>query len=230
VVYVVISQLLARLAALPLERAYPVHPPTPGTDPAEMMLETMSSGPFLASVGLATAVGWIVRSFFFVGLIRIWLAAARGQTPSFVVLFSGIDRFLPMLTVTLLTSLATSVGYALLIVPGIILTLGLALSQFYVVDAKMGPFAAMGASWQATRGYKGDLFVLGLAALGLLILGICMCFVGMSATFPIVAVAAAAAYTRMSGTGPAPAAHAGAAPPPPAGPAPPLPYGAPPGY
>jgi hypothetical protein len=233
VVYVIIAQVLARLAVLPLERVYPMPTPPPGAEPDEVLRE-MVSGPFFANVGVTGFVGWVARSFFSTGLIRIWLAAARGQTPSFALLFLGGDRFFAMLGVTLLTGVATTLGFMLLVVPGVILTLGLALAQFYVVDAKMGPVPAMTASWQATRGFKGDLFVLGLAGIGLSILGACMCFVGVAATVPIVFVAAAAAYTRMSGLGPAPAAQATAPPSPPAGggaaPLPYGPYGPPPGY
>ena len=125
-------------------------------------------------------------------------------------------------------------GFVLLIVPGVILSLGLLLAPYYVVDAQMGPIAAMKASWGATRGQKGDVFVLVLAGVGLALLGLVMCFFGILATFPIYSVAVAAAYTRMSGLGVAPPMY-GAAPPPgyPQAPPPPGGYGPPgppPGY
>ena len=60
-------------------------------------------------------------------------------------MFSGAGRFLPLLGVLFLTLLAVMLGYALLIVPGIILALGLSFAQFYVVDQKMGPIDALKA-------------------------------------------------------------------------------------
>jgi uncharacterized membrane protein len=185
---------------------------------------------YWAAMGVSSLVTQIVNAFFRPGLVRIWLSAARGQSPSFGVLFSGFDRFLPMLGLTLLTGIAYTLGFALLIVPGVILMLGFFAAEYYVVEGKMGPIDAMKASWDATKGNKGDLLLLALAGLGLFMLGGLMCFVGLFATFPIFEVAAAASYTRMSGNGSAPAPFADQQPPPPPPGLPPSDYGPPPGY
>ncbi len=184
------------------------------------------SAQYWSAIGASSVVSWVVTAFFRPGLVRIWLAAARGQSPSFGTLFTGFDRFLPMLALTLIMQIAIGVGMALLIVPGVILALGFFCAEYFVVEAKMGPIDAMKASWDATKGQKGDVLLLALAGFGLGMLGVLMCGVGMFATFPIFEVAAAAAYTRMSGMEPAPSAFADAQPPPPQAPG----YGAPPGY
>jgi hypothetical protein len=180
-------------------------------------------------------VGQMVAAYFQVGLTRIHLEAARGQSPSFGLLFSGGDRFLALFAFTLLYGLIVGVGILLLIVPGIFFALAFAPAQFYVVDQRMGPIAAMQASWEATKGQKGDIFLLGLAGFGLGLLGLVMCLVGVFATFPLAMVAYAAMYTRISGNGPAPAMYAYATPGMPPAPAPQLAppaggYGGPPGY
>lgn len=180
-------------------------------------------------------VGQMVAAYFQVGLTRIHLEAARGQSPSFGLLFSGGDRFLALFAFTLLYGLIVGIGILLLIVPGIFFALAFAPAQFYVVDQRMGPIAAMQASWEATKGQKGDIFLLGLAGFGLGLLGLVMCLVGIFATFPLAMVAYAAMYTRISGNGPAPAMYAYATPGAPPAPAPQLAppaggYGGPPGY
>jgi uncharacterized membrane protein len=146
----------------------------------------------------------VVGAFFEVGLTRIWLDTARAKTPELGTLFSGADRFLPILVVNLLVLLCVVLGFVLLIVPAVIVWLGLSLAKFYVVDAGMGPMEAMKASWTATRGQKGELFLLMLAGFGLGLLGILMCCVGILATTPIYYVATAIAFTRISGLGVAP--------------------------
>lgn len=181
------------------------------------------------AMGVSTVVTTIINAFFRPGLVRIWLAAARGQSPSFGLLFSGFDRFLPMLGLTLLTGVAYSLGFLLLIVPGVILMLGFFAAEYYVVEAKMGPIDALKASWETTKGNKGDIMLLALSGLGLFMLGGLMCCVGIFATFPLFEVAAAASYTRMSGSSPAPPPFANQQPPPAPG-RPPTDYGAPPGY
>lgn len=176
-------------------------------------------------------VGQVVAAYFQVGLTRIHLEAARGQPPSFGLLFSGGDRFIALFLFNLLYLLAVFFGILLLIVPAIFIGLALSIGQFYVVDQRLGPVAAMQASWSATKGQKGDIFLLGLAAFGLGLLGLVMCVVGFFATLPLAMIAMAAMYTRMSGNGPAPALDtflpphpAVQLPPPPGG------YGVPPGY
>jgi hypothetical protein len=175
-------------------------------------------------------IGQLVGAFFQVGLTRIWLGSARGKSPSFGLLFTGGDRFIALFAMQLLMGIILILGFVALIVPGIILGLGLSLAQFYVVDVKMGPISAMKASWNATKGYKGDLFLLGLAGAGLGLLGMLMCLVGLFATVPIYFVATAAAYTRMSGIDAAPSAYADMQPAPAAQLQQPAGYGPPPGY
>jgi uncharacterized membrane protein len=153
-----------------------------------------------------------VGTFFQVGLLRIFLAAARGQRADFAELFRGMDRFVPLLGATVLMFFVVFLGYLLLIVPGIILAIGLSLAQFYVVDAEQGPVEALKSSWEATKGHKGNLFLLGLAAFGLAILGLLACCLGYYVAMPVAWVAFSIAYLRISGRGAAPPAYPGAPP------------------
>jgi hypothetical protein len=180
-----------------------------------------------------TALNLVVAAFFQVGLTRIWLQIARGENPEFGVVFSGGDRMWACLGTLFLLGLIFGVGLLLLIVPGVIFLCGLLLSTFYVVDANMGPIAALQASWNATRGHKGNLFVLGLVAFGLAIAGFLMLCVGWLVTVPIGYIALTVAYTRISGLGvvPSPSVSPVGGPPPPYAPPPPQTgYGPPPGY
>jgi hypothetical protein len=112
------------------------------------------------------------------------------------------------------------IGFVLLIVPGVIAMLGLYLTQFYVVEANMGPIEAMKASWESTKGQKGDIFVLILLSFFVILGGILAFCVGIFVAIPVIWVAMAIAYLRISGRG-APAMAGGGFGPPP---------GAPPGY
>jgi uncharacterized membrane protein len=160
---------------------------------------TAASGPRVGLQAAGMMIGQISSAFFQGGLVRIWLAVARGQTPAFQTLFSGADRFLPVLVLNLLMLLTLSLGFVLLIVPGVILYLGLFASQFYVIDAGMSPIDAMKASWASTRGQKGEIFLLTLGGFGLAVLGILMCCFGMLVTVPIYVLSTAIVFTRISG-------------------------------
>jgi hypothetical protein len=169
-----------------------------------------------------TLVGLVIQSFFAVGMLRIFLIAARGQEPEFGMLFGGADRWLPMFLTTLLFFLSVAIGYVFLIVPGVILACGFWLATYHCVDANLGPIASLRASWEATRGQKGQMFLLGLASFGVMMLGLAACCVGIFAAWPVTYVASAIVYLRRTGQAAtfAPEGPAGFGPPP----------GNPPGY
>lgn len=181
-----------------------------------------------AMIGLSstgTLLGIVIGQFFQVGYVRIWLTAARGGTPQFGEMFSGASRFLPLLGAMFLTVLAVMVGYVLFIVPGIILGLGLCLTQFYVIDQGLGPVEAMKASWRDTNGQKGKLFLFFLVGMLVMFGGYLACCVGILVAMPIFSVAFTIVYMRISGRGAAgPPTMPTYGAPPPAG------FGAPPGF
>jgi uncharacterized membrane protein len=182
---------------------------------------------YFAVTGGGFLVTQIVSAFFQVGVTRMWLDAARDTRPTFETLFSGADRFLPMLGLNLLFFLGGTVGCVLFVVPGVLLYMIYQLAPYYVVDARMGPIDALQQSWTATEGQKGELFVLALAGLGLSMLGLSMCCVGLFATVPLYFVATAVTFTRVSGIGVAMAPPPQFGPPPQAPPVqgPPQPWG-----
>jgi hypothetical protein len=176
----------------------------------------------------------IMDAFLYVGLYRISISAARGERPDFSMLFGGGDRFLSMLGTWLLLIPIVGFGYVFFVVPGVILGLGLFMSILFVVDQNMGPIDAMKASWAATQGHKMHLFLFGLVAVAMAIGGYIACLVGIFAVLPIISVASALIYLRISGRGgPPPAfamagAYGGQYPPPGGYGGPPAGYGGPP--
>ncbi len=152
--------------------------------------------------GIFALVGFMVQMLFQGGLIKIWLTAAKGGTPSFGDLFSAMGRFPSMLATMFLMLIGVYFGMIFLIVPGVILGLGFGLAQYFVVDKNMGPIDALGASWKATDGHKGKLFLLGLMAVGILIVGCIACYIGLFVALPLVSLAYAVVYLRLTGQDP----------------------------
>jgi hypothetical protein len=142
----------------------------------------------------------IPGAFLTAGILKIHLSVARGQAPQFGDLFSGGPRFLSMLGTQILVGLAVIVGFIFLIVPGIYLALAFSQAQYYVVDKGMNPIDAMKASFEATKGQKGNLFVYGLLACVVGFLGLCACCVGIIVAVPVIQVGMAMIYTRLTGT------------------------------
>jgi hypothetical protein len=180
----------------------------------------VGSTEYFIVMGVSTLISLVVTFFFQVGQTRIFLSAARGLTPEFSDLFKGASRFLPMLGTMFLVMLGVWAGMLLLIVPGVLLGLGWCLAQYYVVDQELGPIDALKASWAATEGQKGQIFIFWLLSALVMVAGLAACCVGMYVALPVVMVAFATIYLRRSGRmGPgafAPGISPG--------------YGAPPGY
>ena len=176
---------------------------------------TVNTPPYLIVVGGGFLMSQAFSAFLNAGLTRMWLDAARGVPPRFETLFSGADRMLPMLGLNLLFVLGTIVGCALFIVPGVLLMLIYPLAPYYVVEGERGPVDALVASWEASAGQRGELFVLALAGMGLGLLGLVTCCVGLMVTIPLYLLATAVVFTRITGMTVAPLEQGPLQPPPP---------------
>ena len=80
------------------------------------------------------------------------------------------EKWLNMLLVSLLTSIIIGLGFVLLIIPGIILSLGLSMASLLVIDTDLGPIDVLKKSWNMMKGYKGNYFVFVLSFLGWILL------------------------------------------------------------
>ena len=72
-------------------------------------------------------VSGVVNTFFQIGFIKLMLNVVRakeGATPELGDLFSGFPFFLPVILASIVTGICVFFGFLLLIVPGVILSLG----------------------------------------------------------------------------------------------------------
>ncbi len=145
-----------------------------------------------AAAGLAAYVAGDV--LLRVGLLRVFCSAARGETVRLRQLFGGVDRFAPLLVALFLRQLVVTVELAPLIVPGVLLQLGLSLTEFFVVDRRMSPLQAMAASWEAVVGSKWRLFVYLLSGGVLVLVGVLLGGVGALVAGSVVSVGLALIY------------------------------------
>lgn len=105
-------------------------------------------------------------------------------------LFCGFSRFVETMIAGLIYTILISFGTALLIVPGIIITLGLSMT-FYIMaeNPTISGVDALKASWEMTKGYKGDIFVFSLKFIGWGLLCLLTCGIGFYALQPYFTIA-----------------------------------------
>ena len=94
----------------------------------------------------------------------------------------------------ILAVLIIFVGFLLLVVPGVIASLGLFFVLYLVIDRGAGPINALQESWRITKGSKWQLFLFFLVLLGLNLLGLLLLVVGLLVTVPVTWLAMTHAY------------------------------------
>jgi len=135
-----------------------------------------------------------IRGGYELAMLRI----SRGdETVVFGDLFKGFSKFLPLLITFFLVTMIIGFGFILCIVPGIIAMISLWPAYLLVMEDDLSPTDAIKGAWELTNGYKLNLFVLGLANFGVLILGGCACCVGVFVALPVTQLAWIGAYHEM---------------------------------
>ncbi|MEP7052375.1 MAG: hypothetical protein ABJB12_18555 [Pseudomonadota bacterium] len=143
------------------------------------------------------------QAFIFGGLVQFTLGVCRGQRPAFNVVFSGGRFFLPMLGGQLLYTLGCAAGVMLCVVPGCILACGWICYQPFIVDKGLGPIDALKASWRVTTGHKGSVFLYLLLSGAVGLLGVlALCVGAILVAWPVLAVANAYLYVKLTGEEP----------------------------
>jgi membrane-anchored glycerophosphoryl diester phosphodiesterase (GDPDase) len=119
-------------------------------------VETIGWPGFGAVMFVTAVLGYIAYSAIVYGAIE---QQARNQI-NFVAIFAGgVNVLLPVFLVSILATLLTAVGYVLLIIPGIIISLALTAAVPVVIAEKLGPIDALKRSIELTNGFKGNIFL-----------------------------------------------------------------------
>lgn len=139
----------------------------------------------------------VVSILFGIGLIKIAIDFSLNIKGKFKDLFSQYRLFLKYLVASILYFIIVTVGFILLIVPGIIWAIKFSFFPYFIVDRKMGAIEALKASGRVTKNTRWNLFLfcilLGLINLaGFIVLGI-----GLFFTIPITIIALAFVYHKL---------------------------------
>ena len=148
----------------------------------------------LAYVLVVIIVAGPIRGGYDITVLRL---IHRDDTMSFRDMFTGFSKFRNLFMTFLLYTLAILGGLILIIVPGIILLIALWPAFLLVMEDDLGPVDAIKGAWALTRGYKWQLFVLGLVGLVVVIAGLLAVGVGLLVAGPVAETARIVAYHEM---------------------------------
>jgi len=132
---------------------------------------------------------------FYGGMYYFYLKKIRGQPAELGDAFAGFSlAFLPLMLASIVSSLLTTLGLLLLILPGIYLAVSYAFVYLLIIDHKLEFWCAMEVSRRVVTAQWWRVF--GLMILGgiIAILGILGLIIGVFITMPILIGAIAYAY------------------------------------
>lgn len=159
---------------------------------------------FLAVV-LSTLLGIAASFLISMGETSFFLRAHDAVSEASVRDLWHPHGFLRFAGASLVAGLAIVVGFILLIVPGIILSILFMFVGYLVIDRGLGPIEALKESARMTKGHRMELFLFGLALIGINLVGVLALIVGLLVTIPVSFLATVHLYKKLSGEGvPAP--------------------------
>jgi hypothetical protein len=153
----------------------------------------------LAAIGgfhrhLGCLVMFIIGGALMVGIFRSLLGLVDGRKAHVGMMFDGFDRFGDAFLGSLVSKILIALGLICLIVPGIILSIMWMFLYPVLAETRLGFWEAMRDSARLTEGYRGPLFLLLLADLLIILLGVAAFFVGLFVAMPVVWTSWVVAY------------------------------------
>lgn len=146
----------------------------------------------LATVAVATYVG--------LGVVGIGLKVTRDEKSELADLFAGTPYFVNGLIAYIIMGFVITIGFFLLIIPGIYLGSRLQFAFFLIIDQNLSGIDALKRSWAITAGTHVDVFLFTLAIILLNFIGAIPCGLGLFVTMPVSLIAASYLYRRLAKT------------------------------
>jgi uncharacterized membrane protein len=107
------------------------------------------------------------------GYVVFFLRLMRSEDTSLGHLFDGYKDFLRIFLAIFLMSIAVAIGFVLLIIPGIILSIGLVMTLFILKDdEQISAMDSLKQSWNMMDGHKVEFLWLNLSFIGWIILSL----------------------------------------------------------
>lgn len=149
------------------------------------------------SIDLANSIITFLITPISVGYSLYILNFVRGKEFKIDDLFSKIKYVLPIWAIILIIDLFTTIGSALLIVPGIIVSLMFAMADYVMVDSDIKVDKVLKDSTSLMKGHKWDYFVFLLSFTGWVLLSIITFGVALIYVAPYMIVAKALYYEEL---------------------------------
>ncbi len=135
---------------------------------------------------------------FKMGYLKNCFQALDGEEPQFSAYGQVFRKLFKYIVAFLIYSIILSIGFALLVFPGIYLMLRL---QFYyasIIEENTTIVESFKRSWDITQGHTLELFILFLLSIAIIIAGSILFFIGFFVAIPLVSLIYACAFRKLT--------------------------------
>ena len=132
------------------------------------------------------------------GLMGIRRAAGRDTPVS--TLWEPYNQAIPLIVMVVLMTILIVIGFFLLVLPGIYLSIAYSFAPYLIIEKKMGVWEALETSRKAITEYWWRYFGLMLVAMVLIIIGSIPMLIGLIWVIPIVAIATGEVFAKTFGS------------------------------
>jgi uncharacterized membrane protein len=164
-------------------------------------LQTQCSPSFATQLfggALISAVIIVVFNIAAAGLYKGATNVTDGRPFGLGMMFEGWDKTQVALA-ALIIAIATAIGSFLCYIPGLIVGFLTMFTMLFVVDKQMGAVDAIKASFRLVVDNLGSSILFYLLAAVCILVGACLCLVGLLVAAPVVLIALAYTYRRLQG-------------------------------
>lgn len=151
-----------------------------------------------AALVLIPIIGWIagivISPALSAGYFIYVRKKIRGEPAEFADFFGGFNYLGQLFLYGLVGGILIFVGTLLCILPGLYLAVGYMFSSFLIISRKLDFWQAMETSRKGVTANLGSVIILLLALLGINILGMLACLVGLIFTIPLAYCASVVAF------------------------------------
>lgn len=169
---------------------------------------SVSFGVSMGAAGMGvTFIGEIVLLIVGAGIAAAYysglLGIADGQQTEIGSFFK--PRYIgPMVLLSLITGILTSIGFVLCVLPGLVVVLFTYFAQPALLDRNLSPIDAIKTSIDIVKGHFGEVILVWLVSLVIVFAGALLCGLGLLVAAPVAALMNVYAYRRLSGGAVAP--------------------------
>ena len=141
----------------------------------------------------------VISGPLYAGFYLVSAKLLQRQTPIFQDFFGGFQFFLPLLLLTLISTLFIIIGLILFILPGIFLMVCYIFAAMIVIDRRLDFWPAMELSRRTVQSQWFGFFIFFLLLMLINLGGVILLGVGLLVSMPVSAAAVAAAYNDIFG-------------------------------